>query len=165
MTVGNVVGQFEFVKRDAWFCHPGLASCRWIRVNVHSFCQFGIGFTSDHPFCIVIFVTSGHTEHADLFQIIYSSTMSFWKAQLVTSIKIEQSLLTSKNVSVSFLVIGSIISTVKGKAVGNITKPDLPVTVSYGKVTVRLYLTSSAAAISINMQYLAFGLSPLTWVL
>ena len=63
MTVGNVVRQFELVKRDTWFCHPGFTSGRGIGVNVHTLGQLGISFASDHPFCIVIFVTPGHTEH------------------------------------------------------------------------------------------------------
>lgn len=46
--VGDVVGEFEFVKRDD-FLHP-LFTCRWtVRMDVHPFWHFGIGFPRYHP--------------------------------------------------------------------------------------------------------------------
>ena len=112
------------MKTNAWFCHPCLSSCRRIRVNIHSFCQFWIGFASDHPLCIVIFVPPRHAEKEKIkifaqkfcfFFHFFLKIWNFWKKIL------------------NFFRF--------------------------------FYLTSSAAAISMSMQYFAFGFRPFTIVL
>ncbi len=48
MLVGDVIGQFEFVKVDD-FGHPLLAGGRTVGVNVHPFGHFRISLSRHHP--------------------------------------------------------------------------------------------------------------------
>ena len=46
--VRDVVGELELVERDE-LLHPLLARTRRIRMNVHPFGHFRVGFASHHP--------------------------------------------------------------------------------------------------------------------
>ena len=59
--VGYIICQFQLVKRNTWSIHPLLSRGWRIGMNVHSFRQLGICFSSHHPASVVILVPSWQT--------------------------------------------------------------------------------------------------------
>jgi len=55
--IGDVVGEFQFVKRDR-FAHPLLASRRRVRMDVHALRHFRISLSSNHPARVVELVSA-----------------------------------------------------------------------------------------------------------
>ena len=55
MLVGDVIGQFEFVKIDD-FGHPLLARGGAVRVDVHPLGHLRVGFARHHPARVVKFI-------------------------------------------------------------------------------------------------------------
>lgn len=57
MLIGNVVGEFEFMKSDG-FAHPLLPFGRAVWMDVHALWHLRVGFSSHHPAGVVELVAA-----------------------------------------------------------------------------------------------------------